>query len=100
MIPEEDREHLRDSCSDCQKLIFPSKRDAQGVLNSMRKRLRRGRRVTRVSIRQAKTKKIPHRIYPCPVGNGWHVTSQVRGEDKTRRRDQQARRRRREELDR
>lgn len=83
----------RELCEPCQKYVYPRKRDALGTLNSMRKRLRRGRRQTSRSLRTAKTKEIPSRAYPCPSGNGWHVTSKLRGEDRRQKQVQRDRRR-------
>ena len=46
MNPEPEERYGRELCPVCKKYIYPALRDAQGALNSMRKRLPRGRRQT------------------------------------------------------
>lgn len=53
-------------CEECSKTAFPSKREAQTKLNWLRSRVGK--------FRASSAKHIPRRAYPCPVGEGWHIT--------------------------
>jgi hypothetical protein len=49
-------------CHACRKKAYPSERRALGVIEWIRVATDR--------------QQIPERAYPCPYGNGWHLTSQ------------------------
>jgi hypothetical protein len=57
------------SCA-CGKSTYPSRGVAQQALDSIR---RNGEKRDRT----------PQRVYPCPSGRGWHMTSQQGADDDT-----------------
>lgn len=49
-------------CRACEKRAYGSQGRAQQAIDNLAENSRRGR--------------TPKRAYPCPYGNGWHMTSQ------------------------
>jgi hypothetical protein len=61
----------RERCELCGKVWFFSDRDAREFINSLH-RPPRSARLRRM--RRARSPQLPKRVYPCPHGNGWHIT--------------------------